>query len=256
MADRTRAPAAAGRRPEVAAVRAHSPSAFGRRSLRRRGLLCAGRAAPLLASALLVAAVLAGCAPAAGGAAGATVAPTAPIPAAPTVAAPTMPAGLEGAAGAAQPAPTTTPAPSASGALGAPGAPGAGAPAATPAASAPYARMPGPGRMPMMMGGASRSTPSPRVDATPGTLATPSAPTPAAATSAQLYTADCAVCHGTSRQGGPGPALLPSTLTGDASYYVSVVEYGAPGTLMPGWLAQGLTADRIRALVEYLRAVP
>jgi mono/diheme cytochrome c family protein len=95
----------------------------------------------------------------------------------------------------------------------------------------------------------------------PSPTATPPSPTPtpaitAASTPAEIYQVDCAVCHGVQRQGGRAPALLPSTLTGDPSYFVSVVEYGAPGTLMPGWLGQGLTAAQIRALVDYLRTTP
>lgn len=131
----------------------------------------------------------------------------------------------------------------------------------------------------MMSGGYAGPRPSPRA---PGPSPTPSAATPAAATPAAgptalptasavatptpaaplalspaaLYQQDCAVCHGVDRNGGRGPALLPSTLNDSTAYYVSAVEYGVVGTLMPGWLSQGLTDAQIRALVAYLQYTP
>jgi cytochrome c55X len=51
-----------------------------------------------------------------------------------------------------------------------------------------------------------------------------------------LLAQDCGACHGLTRRGGLGPALLPSTLQGKSSDYLStVILDGRPGSAMPGW---------------------
>lgn len=71
---------------------------------------------------------------------------------------------------------------------------------------------------------------------------------------AELYRANCAVCHGADRGGGAGPALLPPSLPRDDAYYIDAIANGRPGTAMPAWSKQGMTADQVAALVAYLRA--
>jgi mono/diheme cytochrome c family protein len=98
-------------------------------------------------------------------------------------------------------------------------------------------------------------TAAPPTAPAPGASATATPAAAAPLTPSAIYAQDCAICHGASRQGGTAPPLLPSTLTGDPSYYVRVVTYGFPGSLMLGWRGR-LTDDQIRALVDYLRTTP
>lgn len=68
-----------------------------------------------------------------------------------------------------------------------------------------------------------------------------------------LLEQDCGSCHGMTRQGGLGPALLPQSLAGksDALLIATLLD-GRPGTAMPPWRGQ-LTASEAAWLVEQLR---
>jgi len=51
-----------------------------------------------------------------------------------------------------------------------------------------------------------------------------------------LLAQDCGACHGLTRRGGLGPALLPETLHGrSADYLATIILDGRPGTAMPPW---------------------
>jgi cytochrome c55X len=63
---------------------------------------------------------------------------------------------------------------------------------------------------------------------------------------------DCGSCHGMTRKGGLGPALLPETLVArtDEQLVLAVLD-GRPGTPMPPWrglLTEAETVWLIRAL--------
>jgi len=68
------------------------------------------------------------------------------------------------------------------------------------------------------------------------------------------YANNCAGCHGSNREGGTGPALIPERLTAHDEYYFKVTKEGRPGTAMPGWAVAGLTDEEIWALVGLLRS--
>lgn len=72
----------------------------------------------------------------------------------------------------------------------------------------------------------------------------------------RLLDQDCGACHGLTRGGGLGPALLPARLAGrsDADL-VHIILDGVPGTPMPPW--RGLISeDDARWLVRALREGP
>lgn len=53
---------------------------------------------------------------------------------------------------------------------------------------------------------------------------------------ASLLEQDCGSCHGLTRKGGLGPALLPANLHGKSDdYLVQTILDGHPGTAMPPW---------------------
>lgn len=65
---------------------------------------------------------------------------------------------------------------------------------------------------------------------------------------------DCGSCHGMTRKGGLGPALLPGNLRERSrEVLVATVLDGRPGTPMPPWRGQ-LTESEARWLVDMLRA--
>jgi cytochrome c55X len=65
---------------------------------------------------------------------------------------------------------------------------------------------------------------------------------------------DCGACHGMTRKGGLGPALLPGDLQDrPVVVLVDTVLNGRPGTPMPPWRGE-LTAQEARWLVDVLRA--
>jgi cytochrome c55X len=64
---------------------------------------------------------------------------------------------------------------------------------------------------------------------------------------------DCGSCHGMTRKGGLGPALLPDSLRErPQDLLVSTVLDGRPGTPMPPWRGE-LSEQDARWLVEVLR---
>jgi dihydro-heme d1 dehydrogenase len=69
---------------------------------------------------------------------------------------------------------------------------------------------------------------------------------------AQLYSKQCASCHGEGRLGGTGPALLPENLkrTRKVKAFKSISS-GLPATQMPAF-AQLLDKDQINTLVDYI----
>ena len=65
---------------------------------------------------------------------------------------------------------------------------------------------------------------------------------------------DCGSCHGMTRKGGLGPALLPANLRDrPPQLMVNTVLYGRPGTPMPPWRGL-LTEQEAHWLVEALRS--
>ena len=82
------------------------------------------------------------------------------------------------------------------------------------------------------------------------TVSTP----PASGGGAQLYTANCAVCHGANREGGYGPPLNPTTLGDDSdASVISTIDNGAEG--MPSF-ASKLTPQEISDLLQYIKYTP
>jgi mono/diheme cytochrome c family protein len=68
-----------------------------------------------------------------------------------------------------------------------------------------------------------------------------------------LYNQNCAGCHGSDRNGGRGPALLPDTLTEEASVYVDIITNGSGG--MPSFEGE-LSTEEIEALVAFILSEP
>jgi nitrite reductase (NO-forming)/hydroxylamine reductase len=66
----------------------------------------------------------------------------------------------------------------------------------------------------------------------------------------------CSGCHGPSREGATGPALIPGRLQADDDYYFDVIKDGKPGTVMPAWGPAGLSDEEIWALVGYIHSEP
>ncbi len=71
-----------------------------------------------------------------------------------------------------------------------------------------------------------------------------------------LLEQDCGSCHGMTRKGGLGPALLPVNLMGKPDeLLIATILDGRPGTAMPPWRGQ-LTEAEAAWLVEQLREEP
>jgi nitrite reductase (NO-forming)/hydroxylamine reductase len=66
----------------------------------------------------------------------------------------------------------------------------------------------------------------------------------------------CGGCHGPTREGATGPALVPGRLTANDDFYFDVIKNGKPGTVMPAWGAIGMSDEEIWALVGYIRSEP
>lgn len=65
---------------------------------------------------------------------------------------------------------------------------------------------------------------------------------------------DCGSCHGMTRKGGLGPALLPANLRDrPPQLMVNTVLDGRPGTPMPPWRGL-LTEQEVQWLVDALRS--
>lgn len=68
-----------------------------------------------------------------------------------------------------------------------------------------------------------------------------------------LLAQDCGSCHGMTRKGGLGPALLPNNLEGKPDrLLVATILDGRSGTAMPPWRGQ-LTEAEAAWLVRQLR---
>ena len=90
-----------------------------------------------------------------------------------------------------------------------------------------------------------------------GLLAAPALPLMAAEPDANvLYNHHCAICHGVSRLGGIGPALLPDNLSRlKADEAVSVIRDGRPATQMPAY-RELLSEEEVAALAEWIFTPP
>ena len=72
----------------------------------------------------------------------------------------------------------------------------------------------------------------------------------------QLMKNDCGACHGLTRQGGMGPALLPATLASKSDdVLIETILNGRKGTAMPPWKFM-LNHDDVAWIVQQLRIVP
>ncbi|HSH07440.1 MAG TPA: cytochrome c, partial [Burkholderiales bacterium] len=72
----------------------------------------------------------------------------------------------------------------------------------------------------------------------------------------RLYAQHCAVCHGPTRLGGTGPALLPENLQRlRRKAAVEVIAKGRIATQMLGF-ADKLSAEDIRQLADYIYLPP
>ncbi len=65
----------------------------------------------------------------------------------------------------------------------------------------------------------------------------------------ELYTASCAVCHGSSGEGGSGPALVGKARAADVANVQNIITYGRG--MMPGFSAT-LTPEQIEAVTQYV----
>ena len=65
------------------------------------------------------------------------------------------------------------------------------------------------------------------------------------------YVDSCSGCHGPTRQGGTGPALLPQRLTQSDEYYFDIIQNGKPNTVMPPWGAM-MSDEDINTMIAFL----
>lgn len=72
----------------------------------------------------------------------------------------------------------------------------------------------------------------------------------------EFFTDLCGDCHGRNREGGMGPALIPTRLTAEDEFYVKTIKDGRLGTAMPAWGQMGISDEEIRALVAFMRSQP
>lgn len=71
------------------------------------------------------------------------------------------------------------------------------------------------------------------------------------------YFADtCGGCHGSSREGATGPALIPGRLTADDDFYFSVIKNGKHATIMPAFGQLGLSDEEIWGLLGFMWSKP
>ncbi|WP_294608382.1 cytochrome D1 domain-containing protein [uncultured Roseovarius sp.] len=76
---------------------------------------------------------------------------------------------------------------------------------------------------------------------------------PVQADPAQIYSTECAACHGADRLGGSGPALIPETLGRMRGPKVAeVIAHGRAATQMPAF-GEALTPETITALAAYVK---
>jgi mono/diheme cytochrome c family protein len=67
----------------------------------------------------------------------------------------------------------------------------------------------------------------------------------------QIYQQHCAGCHGATRLGVTGPALLPEVVLAKPEALAATISGGLPATQMPGF-ASILSAEQINALAEFI----
>ena len=80
------------------------------------------------------------------------------------------------------------------------------------------------------------------------------APAGASINAGALYQQHCAACHGSTRTGGMGPALLPESLERvRPAEVLRVIGQGRTATQMPGF-AGTLSAAEIQALAQWVRS--
>ncbi len=72
----------------------------------------------------------------------------------------------------------------------------------------------------------------------------------------EYYRTGCGGCHGSEREGGIGPALVPGRLVDSDTHYFDIIRDGRPGTSMPSWGRGGLSDAEIWGLVGFLRSSP
>lgn len=65
----------------------------------------------------------------------------------------------------------------------------------------------------------------------------------------QLYTSNCAACHGVNGEGGSGPAIAGNARAADAANVQNIITYGRG--MMPGFSAT-LTPEQIEAVTEFV----
>lgn len=70
----------------------------------------------------------------------------------------------------------------------------------------------------------------------------------------QFYADTCGGCHGPNREGGTGPALLPSRLSSTDQFYFDIIQNGRPGTAMPPWGNIGISDEEIWGLIGFMRS--
>lgn len=79
------------------------------------------------------------------------------------------------------------------------------------------------------------------------------------ATGQQLWSENCATCHGQSGEGVTAPALNSQEFLASVTdqQIAGIVRGGVPGSEMPAWLADyggALTEQQIEAVVSYVRS--
>ena len=79
----------------------------------------------------------------------------------------------------------------------------------------------------------------------------PNEPTVQGRPISSYYVDTCSGCHGPTRQGGTGPALLPQRLTQSDEYYFDIIQNGKSNTVMPPWGAM-LSDEDINTLIAFL----
>ncbi len=75
----------------------------------------------------------------------------------------------------------------------------------------------------------------------------------------QLWSENCATCHGTTGEGITAPALNSQEFLASVTdqQIAGIIEGGVPGSEMPAWLADyggSLTQQQIEAIVAYVRS--
>jgi len=92
---------------------------------------------------------------------------------------------------------------------------------------------------------------------TAGDEASPS-PAPASgdpASGAEVFSANCAACHGENAQGGVGPTLVSAEMAAkNDDHYRQTLLNGVQGTAMPAWGGR-LSAQEIEDVIAFMRSL-